>query len=468
MTAMAVPIAAALPLTIGGASMPAALAAAAAASPLIPPGPATVLTHGPTPWAMDDYLGGVLCDPPKVCKEVRYDWIQPYGPIEIGAPENVARLDAAIHQKTPDPKIVYGYSGGARIASIWLRDHADDKDAPAPQDLSFVLLGNGGRKYGGVNGWFWGDLLKTPTETQYDVVDVAKEYDPIADFPTNPFNLLAVANGVAAFAYVHLRYDEVDLDDPDNIVWKEGKTTYVFVPTEHLPLLQGFYDAGMGDLVADLEPKLREIIDKAYDRTWLEGKPTQGELNEQTAKSLTDPAPAVEKTTSKHPLLQALLGHPTVDKNGTDDSGDADKGAEKADAPVKFGHRTPADTDKSDTGKSDTGKSDTDKSDTDKSGTDKSGTDKPGTDKPDTDKPDTDKSDTDKPDTDKPDTDKPDTGTADTAKPDAGKPDKADAGTDTGSKATGKHRAPLHGSTKADKGAAPSASAGGSTSDSAS
>jgi diacyltrehalose acyltransferase len=370
MTAMAVPFAAALPLTIGGGSMPAALAAATVASPLIPPGPATVLHHGPTPWAMDDYLGGALCEAPKTCKEVRYDWIQPYGPIEIGAAENVARLDKEIHKKTDDPKIVYGYSGGARIASIWLQDHAGDKDAPAPQDLSFVLLGNGGRKYGGVNGWFWGDLLKTPTNTQYDIVDVAKEYDPIADFPTNPFNLLAVANGVAAFAYVHLRYDEVDLDDPDNIVWKEGKTTYVYVPTEHLPLLQGFYDAGMGDLVADLEPKLREIIDKAYDRSYLEGKPTQGELN---GEAPTDDEAAAKPATTKRPLLDALLGRKTADtadKADATDEADADTGGTDATV-VKtrkplFGLRAPVDTEKSEIDKADTDKADTDKADTDK------------------------------------------------------------------------------------------------------
>ena len=78
---------------------------------------------------------------------------------------------------------------------------------------------------------------------------------------------------------MHLSYDEADLDDPDNIVWKEGNTTYVFVPTEHLPLLQGFYDCGLGSLVEDLEPGLRKAIDKAYNRTWLEGKEPQGEAS---------------------------------------------------------------------------------------------------------------------------------------------------------------------------------------------
>ncbi|HEY9265955.1 MAG TPA: PE-PPE domain-containing protein [Mycobacterium sp.] len=273
MTVATLPFAAALPLVLGG-PLP-----TAAASELIPDGPATVLHHGPTPWNMRNTLDGALCEAPKVCREVRYDWIQPYGPIEIGMAENVRRLNAYIKYVGTGPKIVYGFSGGARVASVWLRDHADDATAPAPEELSFVLIGNGGREYGGVNGWFWGDLLKTPVDTQYEIVDIAREYDPIADFPTNPFNLLALANGIAAFQYVHLRYDEVDLDDPDNIVWKEGNTTYVHIPTNRLPLLQGFYDLGLGWMVEDLEPELRAAIDKAYNRTWLEGKEPQGEVS---------------------------------------------------------------------------------------------------------------------------------------------------------------------------------------------
>lgn len=345
MTAAALPIAATLPLTIGGGAMPAAAAAAAAASSVssvIPPGPATVLHHGPTPWDMADNLGGALCEAPKVCKEVKYDWIQPYGPIEFGVKENVARLDWAIDHVRTDPKIVYAFSGGARIASVWLQDHAKDKDAPAPEDLSFVLLGNGGRKYGGVNGWFWGDLLRTPTDTQYDIVDVAGEYDPIADFPTNPFNLLAVANGVAAFVYVHLRYDEVDLDDPDNIVWKEGKTTYVYAPTEHLPLLQGFYDLGLGSLVADIEPKLREIVDKAYDRTWLEGKPTLGEQAAGASGSVATPDKQVRAVVRTPDIVTADTGtekpstekpdteKPDIEKPGTGTPDGAESGEEQA------------------------------------------------------------------------------------------------------------------------------------------
>ncbi|MBI5336266.1 MAG: PE-PPE domain-containing protein [Mycolicibacterium rufum] len=407
MTAAALPFAAALPLTFGAGTLPAAAAAASSASSLIPSGPATVLHHGPTPWEMDENLGGALCDAPKVCREVAYGWIQPYGPIEIGMTENVNRLDWAIHYVGTGPKIVYGFSGGARVASVWLRDHADDADAPDPDQLSVVLIGNGGRKYGGVNGWFWGDLLLTPTDTQYDVVDIAREYDPIADFPSNPFNLLALANGLAAFSYVHLRYDEVDLDDPDNVVWKEGKTTYVYVPTEHLPLLQGFYDAGLGSLVEGIEPRLREIIDKAYNRTWLEGKPTQGEQN-AAPRSLVRAAVAEDKD---------------ANTSGTDDAADTAKDDDTAaprDHTTHPGATAPEAADDAEAG-------DTDADDATDSET-----------KPDTEaEPDSET---------KPDTEaEPDTETEPETKADT------DTGaTDEATPTVGKHRAPLHGTKKSD------------------
>lgn len=294
MAAAAVPFAA-FPLTSGGS--------VAAAAQIVPDGPAAVLHHGPTPWAMDDNLGGVLCEQPKVCSAVNYQWIVPLGTIELGMTENVRALDFAIKNlpsdfDAPEDKIVYAFSGGARVASVWLdnhgRDHERSAATPAPDDLSFVLIGNGGRKYGGINGWWYGDRLLTPTDTEYRVVDIAREYDPIADFPANPFNLLALANAIAAFNYVHLTYAEVDLDDPDNIVWTEGNTTYVHVPTKNLPLLQGFRNFGLDWLVDGWEEPLRAIIDQAYDRTWLEGREPQGE--EQSARIAVDAAAGDEVT----------------------------------------------------------------------------------------------------------------------------------------------------------------------------
>ncbi|MCH9667528.1 MAG: PE-PPE domain-containing protein [Actinomycetia bacterium] len=261
----------ALPLTLAGPLPTAAAAAnASAASELIPPGPATVLHTSPTPWSVPHHLGGVLCADTLACQEVYYQAIQSYGPIELGLAENVRRLDFAINNTSGD-RVAYGFSGGARVVSAWLQQQAES-GAPA-EDTNIVLLGNSGRKYGGINGFFWGNLfnmLMTPTDTGYDVLDVAREYDPIADFPDNPFNLLALANAWAGFNSIHLSYSQVDLDAPGNYVWKEGNTTYVHIPTQHLPILQGLRNVGLGALADQWEAPLREIIDRGYDRDYLE------------------------------------------------------------------------------------------------------------------------------------------------------------------------------------------------------
>jgi hypothetical protein len=263
----------ALPLTLAG---PLPTAAAASANPsasagLLPPGPATVLHTSSTPWSVPNHLGGVLCADTRVCQEVYYQAIQSYGPIELGLAENVKALDFAINNTSGD-KVAYGFSGGARVVSAWLEQQAESGAATA-DDTNIVLIGNSGRKYGGINGFFWGDvfnMLMTPTDTDTDVLDVARQFDPIADFPDNPFNLLALANAWAGFNSIHLTYSQTELDAPGNYVWKEDNTTYVYIPTAHLPILQGLRDVGLGALADELEAPLRKLIEPAYTRDYLE------------------------------------------------------------------------------------------------------------------------------------------------------------------------------------------------------
>lgn len=260
----------ALPLTLAGPLPTAAAANSSASSQFLRPGPATVLHSGPTPWSVPHHLGGVVCNDDRTCQEVYYQAIQSFGPIELGLPENLKALEFAVNN-APGDKVLYGYSGGARVVSAWLDHHGNSTPIPT-EDLSAVLVGNGGRKYGGINGFFWGGLynpLMTPTGTPISVVDVAREYDPVADFPGNPFNVLALANAASAFMSVHLGYSDVDLDAPGNYVWTEGNTTYVYIPSQHLPLLQGLRDLGLNTLADQWEAPLREIIDRAYTRDYL-------------------------------------------------------------------------------------------------------------------------------------------------------------------------------------------------------
>ncbi|MGB0963816.1 MAG: PE-PPE domain-containing protein [Mycobacterium sp.] len=298
----------ALPLTLAG-PLPTSAAASAnstASAGLVPPGPATVLHTSPTPWSVPNHLDGVFCADTRVCQEVYYQAIQSYGPIELGLAENVEALDFAINHASGD-KVAYGFSGGARVVSAWLERQAESNSV-SPDDTNIVLLGNSGRKYGGINGFFWGNLfniLMTPTDTDYNVLDVARQFDPIADFPDNPFNLLALANAVAAFTNTHLTYSQAELEAPGNYVWKEGNTTYVYIPTAQLPILQGLRDLGLGTLADQLEAPLRKMIEPAYTRDYLENAtvipaPAPGEEAE-AADSVQSASSAIASQTGVTP-----------------------------------------------------------------------------------------------------------------------------------------------------------------------
>jgi hypothetical protein len=192
-------------------------------------------------------------------------------------------LDNAVHTTT-GPKVVFGYSQSATIATREKR-HLDQQraagatDVPPPADLSFVLVANPNRPNGGILERFPGlhiPILNvsfdgaTPND-DYPTIDVARQYDPISDFPKYPINLLADANALFGYMYLHRNYGSgtVNLSDPTTYQsYTSGKTTYYLVHTEHLPLLQPLRDLGFPKPILDLvEPVLRVLIETAYDRT---------------------------------------------------------------------------------------------------------------------------------------------------------------------------------------------------------
>lgn len=186
-------------------------------------------------------------------------------------------------QTTPGVKVAYGYSQGSTVVTRLIQDMNSGKvtDMPAPDELSFVLIANPDRPNGGFLSRVPGIYLPivditwfgaTP-ETDYKTIDVARQYDGWADFPEDPLNLLAVANAIMGIKYLHGAYDSINLDDPKNIVRVSGNTTYITIPTEHLPLLQPWRDiatkAGRTEtpVLDAIEPVLRTIIESAYDRS---------------------------------------------------------------------------------------------------------------------------------------------------------------------------------------------------------
>lgn len=251
----------------------------AGASSLLPGSDSTVLAHGPMPGAMPSNLQGKLCPQSKPCTTTPYVplilVLIPGVPL-LGLEKNVASLNDYIElPTTPGKKVVFAFSGGARDTLGWMQEHANDVDAPNRDDLSFVLIGNPTRQYGGSSSIIGGGVMD-PDTVPYDVLDIAQQYDFISDFPQNPFNLLALANAAAGFVYLHLDYKNVDVDDPANYVWKEGKVTYVYVPTKDLPLLEPLRREGMGWLADILNDPLKAIVEQGYNRSWLPAAPQGG------------------------------------------------------------------------------------------------------------------------------------------------------------------------------------------------
>ncbi|MCH9667608.1 MAG: PE-PPE domain-containing protein [Actinomycetia bacterium] len=267
--------------------LPAVGTAAAADAPVfdaLPPGPARVLTVDTlTAGGNADDLQGVVCEAPRVCTAVPY----PY----LNRPAGVVELDEALRTYASEQLIVYGYSQGARVAKDWLDQYAGTEDALSPSALSFVLIGNPGRKYGGSRV----GLDEMTPDTEYNVLDVSRQYDLSSDTPDNPLNLLAMINAYAGFSSIHVDYEDVDIYDPANYVWTEGNTTYVFVPTERLPILGFLYGVGLAGLADALDAPLRAQIEKAYDRSYLPAEPGLPALEPEAEPEPEQPAVETEQ-----------------------------------------------------------------------------------------------------------------------------------------------------------------------------
>ncbi|OBF50814.1 PE-PPE domain-containing protein [Mycolicibacterium monacense] len=153
-----------------------------------------------------------------------------------------------------------------------------------------MLLGNGSRPNGGLMSRFDGAYIPildvsfigpTPTTTagatpgEITTYDIARQYDLFADFPTNPLNILAVANAFAGQLFVHPDYGSVDMSQAV-FQGTYGDTAYYLIPTYPLPLLMPLtWIPVIGPIAVDmLDPVLRVLVEAGYDRTINPGVPT--------------------------------------------------------------------------------------------------------------------------------------------------------------------------------------------------
>jgi PE-PPE domain len=234
---------------------------------------------------------------------------------DVSVASGVASLNSTlINTLTNNPGediIIFGYSQGAKVVSIEKQTLAnvENKD-----QFSFVLIGNIVRPNGGlferlailghvpILDTTFGE--PTPTDTGIQTTDIAFEYDGVSDFPLYPINLLAVANALAGFEYIHGDYLNPTSKNPGALPYGYtpetlqaavndpanrqtfGDTTYVTIPATTLPILQPLRDLGASngataitEPIADLiEPTLRVLIDLGYDRSINPGQPSPARL----------------------------------------------------------------------------------------------------------------------------------------------------------------------------------------------
>lgn len=187
--------------------------------------------------------------------------------------QGVERAGAAV-RAADGPVIVIGESMGSMVAARLAAELAAGTDPPAPSDVRFVLIAS---PEAGVAKWFREGaripLVKYTDRripvTPYPTAVVTGEYDPWADPPDRPWNLVADANALMGMIYVHGPPSwDVNLSDipPENTTVDGTVTTY-FVPTEHLPLTRPLRDLGVPDRLVDAADEiLRPLVDAGYRR----------------------------------------------------------------------------------------------------------------------------------------------------------------------------------------------------------
>ena len=260
------------------------------------------------------------------------DYIDPatggnYTPVLVPTPESLATtsvptgladLQAAMaQQQAADPGQPYLVEGISQSAQIAVDEKIQLMQAGQHPDVTFLVLGDPNRPDGGIDERFdgfytpglgEGDLTGAePTDVGIPTIDIANQYDPVADFPQFPINPVADLNALLGIIYAHGAYgggifpeeipalwppsspasaplegpftDQYVLGSTEIVKQVDGDTTFYFIPTTELPLLDPLRSLGVPESVLNIfQPALQVIVEAGYDRSIPFGDPTPAEL----------------------------------------------------------------------------------------------------------------------------------------------------------------------------------------------
>lgn len=188
---------------------------------------------------------------------------------------------AAGHGGAGDPVYVFGYSGSAALPpEVMAALHADGVPSDA---VHFVVIGSPVTPDGG---WFTrfdippgsdaiSPLNNTPLghplpNDLYPTDVYITEYDPVADFPRYPLNLLSDLNALIGLFYRHLAYMGLSAEQVAQAIPLDTAghtlTDYYMIPSEYLPLLVPLALVPViGKPLYDLlEPDARVLVNLGY------------------------------------------------------------------------------------------------------------------------------------------------------------------------------------------------------------
>jgi hypothetical protein len=212
---------------------------------------------------------------------------------------------------------VWGISQGALVLSAAQAALLEHPAAPASSAVTFVRVADPSTPGAGLLSHLPKLLLdrlldfdpshRLVTESQYNTIVIAAEFDGFADFPDRPWNVLATVNALVGLWYRHGQTATMDLaavpaQNISTTVNRFGATTTSYlVPAPALPLTEALRDVGIPARVVDaLEPVIRPIVEAGYsryDRPPDEPATAQGPVEPAATASVTEsvavPAPVV-------------------------------------------------------------------------------------------------------------------------------------------------------------------------------
>lgn len=270
--------------------------------------------------------------------------------------KSVAQGVKNLEERNPQGDVVFGLSQGAVVISRYKAAH------PEGTGNTWVLVENPSRPNGGILERFAGLYIPvldisvsgaTPDNGD-PTVDVARQYDGWADFPTYPLNILATANAIAGMILVHgqtqteLTAADIEAAKAGGSAYyqEHGDTTYYLIRTPLVPILMPLKGIVPDPILGAVDPVLRTFIEMGYDRSDY-SKPTKAQLlpgipllPSVSLPSLPAPAATAQKTVT--PKAEPTDSTTTVSapKAGTPKASAAKSGAPKKPASAsKDGHK---------------------------------------------------------------------------------------------------------------------------------